>query len=327
MTIVRRLLAVLALWVPGVIIAITWLTWQERLPADLPTHWGSSGPADAATSAPVFFGWLLGAAGVTALLGSVLVLVPLSGRWVRRAIGAAAGAVAAFVLSMWLGSTVPSLDVTDPFTVELGAWVLVTFLAPCYGLIPLFLLPPGDSPPVEPQETAKVEPLVLTDSQAVAWSRTMSSGLFIGTTILMVALGVLLFAPPIVRDGFTAVGWTLIPYCAAVLLVAVFCAYRVSADWRGLRVTSLLFGIPLKRIAPDQIAQVEAAVLEPTQWGGWGYRIMPGRSAIILRNGPGMVITQRNEKQFSISLDRPEEPASILLGLIAPARPSAGARS
>lgn len=155
MTIARRLLAILTLWMPGVTILVTWLTWQERLPVELPTHWGSSGPADAVTSAPVFFGWLLGVASAAALLGSVFVLVPLSGRWVRRAIGAAAGAVAAFVLSMWLGSTVPSLDVTDPFTIELGAWVLVTFLAPCYGLIPLFLLPPGASPPVEPQETAK----------------------------------------------------------------------------------------------------------------------------------------------------------------------------
>jgi len=326
MTISRKLLAILTLWVPGIVIAFTWMAWQERLPAELPTHWGSSGPADAVTSAPVFFGWLLGVAGIAALLGSLLVLVPLSGKWVQRAIGAAAGAVAAFTLSMWLGSTVPSLDVTDPFTVELGAWVLLTFIAPCYGLIPLFLLPPGNSPPVNTAETVKVEPLVPADSQTVVWSRTVSSWLFIGTTILMVVLGVLLFAPPMMRDGITAVGWTLIPYCAALLLVAVFCAYRVTVDWRGLRVTSLLFSIPLKRIAPDQIAAVEAATLEPTQWGGWGYRIMPGRSAIILRKGPGLIVTQRNEKQFAISLGRPEEPASILLGLIPASESSAEAQ-
>ena len=28
----------------------------------------------------------------------------------------------------------------------------------------------------------------------------------------------------------------------------------------------------------DQIAAIEAVdVLEPTEWGGWGYRVMPGR--------------------------------------------------
>ena len=204
----------------GVTILVTWLTWQDA--CRRASHaWGSSGPAHAVTSAPVFFGWLLGVASAAALLGiGVQCWCRCRGDGCGARSATAAGAVAAFVLSMWLGSTVPSLDVTDPFTIELGAWVLVTFLAPCYGLIPLFLLPPGASPPVEPQETAKVDPLVLADSQAVAWSRTVSSWLFIGTTILTAALGVLLFAPPIMRDGFTAVGWTLIPYCAAVLLVA-----------------------------------------------------------------------------------------------------------
>jgi hypothetical protein len=44
------------------------------------------------------------------------------------------------------------------------------------------------------------------------------------------------------------------------------------------------------------------------------------RSAIILRKGPGLVITQTNNKQFAITLDCPEEPASILLNLISPVK-------
>ena len=125
--------------------------------------------------ASVFFGWLLGVAGAAALLGSVLVLVPLSGKWVqRRDLGLPPVRWPRSCCSMWLGSTVPSLDVADPFTVELGAWVLLTFIAPCYGLIPLFLLPPGNSPPVNTAETVKVEPLVPADSTTVAWSRTVS---------------------------------------------------------------------------------------------------------------------------------------------------------
>lgn len=317
MTGARRGLAALTLWVPAAVMVATWLRWQERLPAELPTHWGSGGPADAATTASVFFGWLLGVALSAALLGTILILVPISGKWVQRAIGAAAGATAAFVASMWLGSTVPSLDVTDPFTVELGAWILLTFVAPCYGLLQLFLLPPGKTPPVDTQNTIVVEPMPHTPSHTVAWSRTVSSWLLLSVAVMMLAIGVALFAPPLARDGIASVGWTLIPYLAAVLLVAVFCAFRVTVDWRGFRITSLLLGIPLKRIAPADIAAVDAATLEPMQWGGWGYRIMPGRSAIILRKGPGLVITRRNGKQFAITLDHPEEPASILLGLAA----------
>ena len=310
-------LAVLSLWVPALVIALSWMRWQERLPAELPTHWGASGPANAVTPAPVFFGWLLGVALAAAILGTILVVAPITGRWVRRAIGATAGAIAAFVASMWLASTVPSLDVTDPFTVELGAWVILIFIAPLYGLLQLVLLPPGKTPPVPIQHTIAIRPMPYHPSQTVAWSRTVSSRLFLVVAALLLALGVALFVLLIASQGLASAVWVVILYLAVVLLVAVFCAFRVTVDWRGFRITSALLGIPLKRIAAADIAAVDATVLEPLQWGGWGYRIMPGRSALILRKGPGLVITRRNGTQFAVTLDHPEEPASVLLGLIA----------
>ncbi|HQX36543.1 MAG TPA: hypothetical protein PLA13_09335, partial [Microbacteriaceae bacterium] len=70
--------------------------------------------------------------------------------------------------------------------------------------------------------------------------------------------------------------------------------------------------------------EVSAGPIDPMGWGGWGYRVTPGRSAIVLRTGPGLVITQRDQKQFAISLDAPEAPASLLLGLLGPAEDQAG---
>lgn len=313
---IRRGAAVLLLWLPAAVILITWTLWNDRLPSELPTHWGGSGPADAVTATTVLFGWLIAIAAVAALVGSILLLVPLRGAWTQRAIGAVCAAVGAIVLSMWLGSAASSIGVSDPYTVELGAWVLLAFIAPAYGLVPLVLLPRGTAPPVTVQNTTPVEPFPQAPTQTAAWSRTISSGLFLAATALMLALGVALFIPLLVWEGVGAVGWAMIPYAGAVMLVAAFCSFRVTADRRGLRVTSTLLGIPLKRIAPESIATVEAAELDPLQWGGWGYRIMPGRSAIILRKGPGLVITQTNNKQFAITLDHPDEPAGILLNLV-----------
>jgi len=54
---VRQAPAILTPWVPAAPVAATCTLRQERLPAELPTHWDFGGPADAATSAPVFFGW------------------------------------------------------------------------------------------------------------------------------------------------------------------------------------------------------------------------------------------------------------------------------
>ena len=139
------------------------------------------------------------------------------------------------------------------------------------------------------------------------------------TPVLLLILGVVLFAPSAARDGIGALGWTAVVYLAVVLIVAAFCVFRVTVDARGLRITSGLLGIPLKRIAPAEIAAIEVTTLEPMQWGGWGYRVMPGRSAIILRRGPGLVITQHDDRQFAITLDDPEEPASTLLAMAAAA--------
>jgi hypothetical protein len=41
------------------------------------------------------------------------------------------------------------------------------------------------------------------------------------------------------------------------------------------------------------------------QWGGWGYRWMPGAkaSAAVLRKGPGIVLTFADGRRFAVSVD------------------------
>ena len=107
----------------------------------------------------------------------------------------------------------------------------------------------------------------------------------------------------------------MITMAVAILFIASFIRLRVTADWRGLRVVSAVFRIPLKRIRLDAMDVIEAAELRPAEWGGWGYRIMPGRSALILRTGPGLIVTTTNQKQFAVSLDDPETPAALLATL------------
>lgn len=94
-----------------------------------------------------------------------------------------------------------------------------------------------------------------------------------------------------------------------------FVQLRVAIDGRGLRVVSWLLGVPFKRIPLEHLRAVESTDLRPGEWGGWGYRIMPRRSAVILRSGPGLLITTTDDKQFAITLDAPETPASLLAGL------------
>ncbi|WP_433830626.1 DUF1648 domain-containing protein [Actinoplanes sp. CA-015351] len=90
---------------------------------------------------------------------------------------------------------------------------------------------------------------------------------------------------------------------------------RVTVDRRGLRLTTAVGGFAFKRIALDEITGAEVAEINPIEWGGWGYRVKPGSSALVLRGGPGLVLQLRDGRRFAVTLDDPRTPAALINGL------------
>lgn len=316
LTTARKLLIALTMWLPPAVILVTRTLWIDALPPQLPTHWGPSGSADSVTDAGTFFAWVLGISVTAALIGVALLFSPGNGSWKQRATAGVLGAATFVPLAMWLGSAAPSRGVTDPYTVELGAWFLLTLFALVYGLVPLLLYPKLDNPAVKVVADAEVESVELEPGEIASWSRTITSKMFIVVTIVIIVSLGLLYIPVIISEGIQYLHWSVFIGLGAVLLVAAFCMYRVSVDRRGLRVSSWLFGFPIKRLSPEQIAKVEVAQISPGEWGGWGYRISPGRSAIVLKQGPGLVVTQSNGKLFALTIDNPEQPVGVMRGLL-----------
>lgn len=75
------------------------------------------------------------------------------------------------------------------------------------------------------------------------------------------------------------------------------------------------FRWPRQRVALADIEAVAATDIRPREWGGWGYRgsrAIGKRSAIVLRRGPGLQLTQRDGKELVISLDDPDTAARLL---------------
>ncbi len=320
MTTARKLLVTLLVWLPTILVGASWLAWSSRLGPQVPTHWGASGPANDASSTIVMLSITLAITAAAAVFAMFFIWRAPRNPWVSRGIVGVSAATSALMAATWLLSAGLSLDVSDPYTVVLGGWVLAALAAPLYGLVPLFLVGKGYTRPVEPTDEIAIEPVALAPGQTAATSSWVFSPLFVWLTVFMAALAALtLFmalrtaeqSPPLWVTGLLAV---------SVLGVSVLAAYRVTADWRGLRVTSWMFGIPLKRILLGEIKSASAAVLEPGEWGGWGYRVMPGRTAIIRRRGPGLVIDKTDGVQFAVSIDNPAEEASVLLGLKAQQR-------
>ena len=307
---VRRVLAGASLCVPVLVVIISWWVWRDSLPAELASHWSGARPADDAMSVGALLALNLGMTGVPAVAGVAISVWPGMSARARRGAYFFLGVFGGMGTATWLISAGLTMLVGDPYEVVLGAWVIVSFVAAGYGIIPFLIAP---RPRLEAKDVEKR--IDFAPSAIGAWSQTITGNMFLWVAIGLIILGFVIYGPAVVAGRASDQMVGIVVMAVAIVLVASFVRLRVTADWRGLRVVSASFRIPLKRIRLDAIAVVEAAELRPAEWGGWGYRIMPGRSAVILRKGPGLIVTTKSEKQFAISLDDPETPAALLATL------------
>jgi len=309
----RILLAGLAMAVPAIAIALTRLVWGDAIPVDVASHWSGTGaPDDSLPAAGVFLVTLI-IASVAAITAIILLALPKPDMRTKRMIilfiGIAAGSAASvWIIPTWLTVQAGSVD-----GAVLGWWVVPLAACSLWGVIPAVILP---AQPLLAGAAARPAPMDLGETEVGAWSRSVTALLFLWLTLALVAIGAVAYTPILLggESGVAMFGLSIL--ALATLLCASFIRLRVSVDWRGLRVVSL-FGIPMKRIPLDQVDVVEATDIRPMDWGGWGYRIMPGRSAVVLRSGPGLVVTSTSGKQFAITIDDPEEPAALLQALAA----------
>ena len=308
---VRRGVAAAALVLPLVVFCGSWWLWRDLLPARVATHWSGLGAADDSARTGTVFTVVLVVLLVCAAAGIVVAALPRLGAGPRRSILAAAGFCSGLALAGWLLPAWLTIRAGSASAAVLGPWLIVLVVAPAYALVPYWSAPPVVHEFDRAGSSTSVPPAGLPRS----WSTTLTPELFrwlaIGTLVPVAAVAAAM--------AVSGLQWELLPLLlvllAAVAVMAAFLRVHVVVDDRGLRVTSGLGGLPIKRIRPEQVQGVETTELIPARWGGWGYRVMPGRSALILRTGPGLVVTTTAGKQFAVSLDEPEVPAALLESL------------
>ncbi|WP_425844299.1 hypothetical protein [Agrococcus sp. TSP3-2-1] len=97
--------------------------------------------------------------------------------------------------------------------------------------------------------------------------------------------------------------WLLVLLAPLVLLTMA--RIRVSIDGEAVRVRGALLPVPLRTIATERIRAVD-----------WGYRGLPGQVAIVLRKGPGIVVTTRDGSRLAVTVDGAAEGAAVLAGIV-----------
>lgn len=304
--------AVVALAVPALAIGATGLLWSSALRGDVASHWSDLGPADGSLPGVAVFSVTFGVAIAAVIVGAVAVALPRVSVRSTRAALFWMGSVGAVAAGGWLIPAGLTVQAGSAKGAVLGGWVIVLALAVLYGAVP-YLVAPRDARHDERRPATLATPLRATETGA--WSRTITAKVFVYVTVLVVAIAAAVEIPLVLLGDPGAGAVSLAILLAAAVVLASFIRVRITVDWRGLRIVSLLLRLPLKRIPLDRILRADAAELRAGEWGGWGYRIMPGRSALILRDGPGLVVTTTDDREFAVSVSDPEVPAGLLNSL------------
>lgn len=312
----RLALSLAMLWLPVIALLILGQTLLPRLPELTAIHFGGNGMADGWASSQPNWMWTTVISAAVALALTVLALLPRFARRMRFMLLLMAGWQTAMALGVWWSSAAVTLAAPTPQQAVLG-WEMWAVIGGATAWGALLYVVHGrvtsePSPEAVPAEAITIEPgervafAATITSPMMGWLSVLVGALAVGTTIPMISMGE---PVPLV-----------LPYAVMMLMAwlstAAFARVHLSVDARGLRLVSFL-GLPIKRISLNKIAAVESIDLEPTDWGGWGYRFMPGRSAFVVRRGPGLALALTDDRQFAVTLDEAPRAAQVLAGLVA----------
>jgi hypothetical protein len=302
---------------PAVAVAWTAHAWSARLPDPLPTHWRELSTPDGFSSYGGTWQTLVVVAGVGALLGAFGgALSWLNPLW-QRATTALGAAVGYGALGLWLGIARAAWNRPDAHDAPLSWGVALPVVAGVVGAV-LVLAVIGrrsDTRHTTQAGTGPASALVLAPGERAVWShRTFVAWpLLVAVVLLVVALVLGVTADPVTAAVLAAAG----------LVAGVFAWVQVTVDARGLRLGLGPWAWTVKKVPLADIASTDAEEISAGDWGGWGYRVMPGRSALVLRSGPAVVLTLSDGRRFAVTVDDPQTPAALLDAFRARARAGA----
>lgn len=158
--------------------------------------------------------------------------------------------------------------------------------------------------PAPPLEDVVAPVTVIAPGEKVSWEGTARAR----WPLFVVALGML---PVLYLPGW---GWLI----GAFVVVLGILMMRVDAvvDNDGLTVRLGGF-LPVRRYPVESLKAARAIDLDPTAWGGWGWRATPSASAIVLRRGDAIELSFKNDRRFAVTVDDATTGAALLNGLVA----------
>ncbi|MDT0492723.1 DUF1648 domain-containing protein [Streptomyces griseus] len=292
---------------------ILFIALKDRLPTRLASHFDLSGKADGHIDRSAY---VLVTAPLLLLLGALWALMAVGGRFYGRAhrwLTGGGWAVAAFLQYVLSATLIVNLGAPEGgaatdfpmwhLAVALGAAVL----AGAVGLLLARLVPAPEDPDAgkSPEDRERI---ALADGEVAGWARTTGAWWLPLSALVIVATGAVL--------GYETNWFAGAPVLLLGLLVLTFSRVHVTVDRRGLTVSGLLprprVRVPLERIEAADSRPVNAVA----EFGGWGYRIRPGRTGFIVRSGEAVVARRRGGRDFVVTVEDSATAAALLNTLV-----------
>lgn len=282
---------------------------RPRLPDPMATHFTLGGEADGFTGHGAFVA--ASTALLAALAGVMAAVLPRAttrSDWLLVTAYAVAGLMGSLFVSVQLvnlGAPDGALAVRLPWWHLMIAFMVASVCAGAGLAAARFL--PSPAPAARPAPATR---LGLGDGELAAWARATGSW-------PLGSLGLLLTAAALALLPFTG------PAGAAPLLVGglpclCFARLYVTVGRQGLTVTPGRLPWPRIRVPLETISGASHRDVDALgDFGGWGYRIRPGASGVILRSGPTLVVRRAGGREFAVTVDDPATAAALLNSLIA----------
>ncbi|MGH3243971.1 MAG: DUF1648 domain-containing protein [Spirillospora sp.] len=284
------------------------------LPDKIAVHWGPDGEPDRWAPSSDLRGFMLAPWLMACAIALGIGLFGWPRRMPRGAMGAVLVGGLAFFGAIQCSTVAVNKGAADWRETSIPWWhvALVLVALVLGGALGYWTGSRGPDHRPERAEPPKPSPIPLDKHERTVWigycrNRWMP---WVGGVLLLTGTAPLLVADDPDLSFVLVVGGSLL---FAALMLAALTSVRVLVDERGLHVRSGLFRLPAKRIPLDRVASAYGAEFRPTQIGGWGYRVTPDHTALMLRGGPCLVVKQTGTKRaFVVSVGDADRGAALL---------------
>lgn len=287
----------------------TYAALRDRLPDPLATHFPASGKADGFSGVGSFL-----AVAITLLAVQCSVFAVLAHRSSRGLGSLRLMAAFAYGVSGLLGYAFPATlfanaDVPDAADVRFPMWQLAVALACALtaGGVGWLLAGADAAPAAGP--AGEPHRLPLGNGEAASWTRTVTSRVLLAAGLGLAGVGAVL--------AFTVSPGSGLPMAVVGVIAALLSGCRVTVDRRGLTVSPPVVRLPRLRVPLGRIEEATSRRVDAVgDFGGWGYRIRPGRRGVVLRSGDALCLRLSTGKEFVVTVDDARTAAALLNTLV-----------